>query len=206
MTDDFVPGWRRNAAHLEAHGLYDPAEEHDACGVGLIAAIDGKPRRAVVEAGIAALKSVWHRGAVDADGKTGDGAGIHLQISQEFFKDHIRGSGNVVGPGRLGVGMVFLPRTDLGGQERCRVIVEREILGYGYTIYGWRQVPVNVEIIGEKANATRPEIEQILVCNNRDRDEETFENDLYIIRRRIEKAALEESIKEFYICSLSCRS
>jgi len=202
----FVEQWRANAAHLAKQGLYDPAEEHDACGVGLIAAIDGKPRRAVVEAGIAALKSVWHRGAVDADGKTGDGAGIHVQIPQEFFKDHIRGSGNVAGPGRLGVGMVFLPRTDLGGQERCRVIVEREILGYGYTIYGWRQVPVNVEVIGEKANATRPEIEQILVCNNRDRDEETFENDLYIIRRRIEKAALEESIKELYICSLSCRS
>src|SRR5436305_12308023 len=71
--------WQDEAAYLAAHGLYDPAEEHDACGVGLVVALDGKPRREVVEAGIAALKAVWHRGAVDADGKTGDGAGIPVQ-------------------------------------------------------------------------------------------------------------------------------
>jgi glutamate synthase (NADPH/NADH) large chain len=112
MTDDFVPGWRRNAAHLEAHGLYDPAEEHDACGVGLIAAIDGKPRRQVVEAGIAALKSVWHRGAVDADGKTGDGAGIHIQVPQDFFADEVKATGHELEGGRIGIGMIFLPRTD----------------------------------------------------------------------------------------------
>jgi glutamate synthase (NADPH/NADH) large chain len=102
--------------------------------------------------------------------------------------------------------MVFLPRTDLAAQERCRVIVEREILAYGYTIYGWRQVPVNVEVIGEKANATRPEIEQIMIANSLGTTEEQFEIDLYVIRRRIEKAALEESIKDIYICSMSCRS
>src|SRR5690242_7550517 len=73
MREQFISAYRRNAAHLAARGLYDPAEEHDACGVGLIAALDGKPRRQVVEAAIAALKAVWHRGAVDADGKTGDG-------------------------------------------------------------------------------------------------------------------------------------
>ena len=81
--------WRENAAMLEKAHAYDPASEHDACGVGLIAAIDGKPRREVVEAGIAALKALWHRGAVDADGKTGDGAGIHVEIAQDFFKEHI---------------------------------------------------------------------------------------------------------------------
>jgi glutamate synthase (NADPH/NADH) large chain len=199
-------GWQAEAAWLAEHGLYDPADEHDACGVGLVAAIDGRPRREVVEAAIAALKAVWHRGAVDADGKTGDGAGIHVQIPQDFFKEHVRRSGELARPGELAVGMIFLPRTDLGAQERCRVIVEREILTYGYTIYGWRQVPVNVEVIGEKANATRPEIEQIMVCNSLGRDEEQFETDLYVIRRRIEKSALEESIKDFYICSLSCRS
>src|SRR5215470_14042603 len=206
MSDDFISSWQRNAAHLSEHGMYDPAEEHDACGVGLIAAIDGKPRRQVVEAGIAALKSVWHRGAVDADGKTGDGAGIHVQIPQEFFKEYFRRQGQKTGAGSLGVGMVFLPRTDLGAQERCRVIVEREILAYGYTIHGWRQVPVNVEVIGEKANATRPEIEQIMIANSQGTSEEQFEVDLYVIRRRIEKAAMEESIKELYICSMSCRS
>ncbi|HEX6092048.1 MAG TPA: glutamate synthase large subunit, partial [Dongiaceae bacterium] len=206
MADDHIPQWHRNAAHLQAHGLYDPADEHDACGVGLIAAIDGKPRRQVVEYGIAALKSVWHRGAVDADGKTGDGAGIHVQIPHDFFREYVRGTGQKIGRAKLGVGMVFLPRTDLAAQERCRVIVEREILAYGYTIYGWRQVPVNVEVIGEKANATRPEIEQIMIANSVGTTEEQFEIDLYVIRRRIEKAALEESIKDIYICSMSCRS
>ncbi|HEY2112981.1 MAG TPA: glutamate synthase central domain-containing protein, partial [Dongiaceae bacterium] len=206
MAEDYVASYRRNAAHLAATGLYDPADEHDACGVELIASLDGEPRRQVVAAAIAALKAVWHLGAVDADGKTGDGAGIHVQIPQDFFQDHIRRAGSVLGPGKLGVGMVFLPRTDLGAQERARVVVEREILSYGHTIYGWRQVPVNIDVIGEKANATRPEIEQIMICNSRGVDEEQFEVDLYLIRRRIEKAVIEESIKDFYICSLSCRS
>jgi glutamate synthase (NADPH/NADH) large chain len=204
--DRWVAEWRDNARHLAASGLYDPADEHDSCGVGLVAALDGRPRREVVAAAIAALKAVWHRGAVDADGKTGDGAGIHVQIPQDFFKEHIRRTGALAGPGELAVGMIFLPRTDLGAQERCRVIVEREILTQGYTIYGWRQVPVNVEVIGEKANATRPEIEQIMICNSAGVDEEQLETDLYVIRRRIEKAAIEETIKDFYVCSLSCRS
>ncbi|MET1026778.1 MAG: glutamate synthase large subunit, partial [Dongiaceae bacterium] len=201
-----TPFWRPAVDHLTAHGLYDPADEHDACGVGMIVAIDGKPRRDVVLKGIEALKSVWHRGAVDADGKTGDGAGIHVQIPHAFFEDFIRKGGQEINNEKFAVGQVFLPRTDLGKQERCRVIVEREILNYGYTIYGWRQVPVNIGIIGEKANASRPEIEQIMICNNRGVTEEQFETDLYVIRRHIEKAAAGEGIGEFYICSLSCRS
>ena len=148
--EDSVRLWRENAAHLEAAHAYDPAQEHDACGVGLIAAIDGRPRREVVVAGINALKALWHRGAVDADGKTGDGAGIHVEIPQDFFKEHIARTGHEPKAGRLGVGMVFLPKADLGQLERCRTIVESEILRFGYTIYGWRQVPVNVEVIGEK--------------------------------------------------------
>ncbi len=202
----FVVDFRRNAAHLAAAGLYDPAEEHDACGVGFVAALDGEPRRAVVEAAINALKSVWHRGAVDADGKTGDGAGIHVEIPQDFFREHVRHAGHEPAPGRLAVGTVFLPRTDLDGQERCRAIVEAEILNAGYSIYGWRQVPVNTDIIGEKANATRPEIEQIMIANARGAEVERFELDLYVIRRRIEKRVIADQIRDFYICSLSCRS
>ena len=202
----FIREWRANARHLAATGLYDPADEHDACGVGFVAAIDGKPRREVVLAGINALKSVWHRGAVDADGKTGDGAGIHLQIPQDFFKQHVQRTGHEVLPRRLAVGMVFLPKTDLGAQERCRCIVETEILRFGYTIYGWRQVPVDVGVIGEKANANRPEIEQIMIANTKEVSNAQFETDLYIIRRRIENAVLAEYIKEFYICSLSSRA
>ncbi|MCP4330380.1 MAG: glutamate synthase large subunit [Alphaproteobacteria bacterium] len=205
-SQGFVDTWRRNSSRLTEAGAYDPSREHDSCGVGMIAAIDGKPRRAVVEAGITALKAVWHRGAVDADGKTGDGAGIHVQIPQNFVKEHVQRTGHELLPGRLGVGMIFLPRTDFAAQERCRCIVEDEILKFGYYIYGWRQVPFNVAVIGEKANATRPEIEQIMIANSKAIDDYYFELDLYVIRRRIEKRVLEEHIKGFYICSLSCRS
>ena len=85
--------WVRNEeakrAYMAENGLYSEAEEHSSCGVGLVVAIDGKKSRKVVEAGIDALKAIWHRGAVDADGKTGDGAGIHLEIAQDFFKEHV---------------------------------------------------------------------------------------------------------------------
>ncbi|MDB5409391.1 MAG: glutamate synthase [Rhodospirillales bacterium] len=202
----FAEQFRANAAHLAAEGMYDPAEEHDACGVGFVAAIDGKPRREVVEAGIAALKAVWHRGAVDADGKTGDGAGIHVEIPQAFFRAHVERIGHQPRPGMLAVGMIFLPRTDLDAQERCRSIVEAELLNSGYLIYGWRQVPVNIDVIGEKANATRPEIEQIMIADRRGMTLEALERDLFIRRRRIEKRAIADQIKDFYICSLSCRS
>ncbi|MCF8498916.1 MAG: glutamate synthase large subunit [Rhodospirillum sp.] len=203
---DFVTRWERDAAMLEAAHAYNPADEHASCGVGLVASIDGKPRRSVVEAGIDALKVLYHRGAVDADGKTGDGAGIHVEIPQEFFKEHIRRTAHEPLPGRLAVGMVFLPKTDLNAQEHCRTIVESEILHYGYTIYGWRQVPVDTSIIGEKANATRPEIEQIMIANTLGMNDDQFERDLFVIRRRIEKQALQNQLPELYLCSLSCRS
>ena len=207
-ANEFVTQYLEGTQRLtDAYG-YNPAEGSDSCGVGLVVALDGKRRRDVVVAGIDALKAVWHRGAVDADGKTGDGAGIHVEIPQDFFKEYIRdSSGQDVQGGRIAVGTVFLPRTDLGAQERCRVIVEREILGYGYAIYGWRQVPVDISVIGEKANATRPEIEQILIGRGDPKlDNREFEKQLYILRRRMEKAAIAENIAEFYVCSLSCRS
>ena len=201
---EFVAQWRRQAAELAERGLYDPASERDACGVGCVVAIDGRPRREVVVKGIEALKAVWHRGAVDADGKTGDGAGIHVQIPQDFFQRKIKGVGRT--DQRIAVGMVFLPRASYTQQEACRTIVESEVLGFGYAIRGWRQVPVDTSVLGEKAAATRPEIEQIVIANPRGRDDERFERDLYIIRRRIERQALAENITDLYICSLSCRS
>ncbi len=204
MQEDFIASWTANAARLSR--TYHSDQEHDACGVGLVAALDGRKRRDVVQAGIDALKAVWHRGAVDADGKTGDGAGIHIEIPQDFFADAVQRGGHKVHPGAIGVGMVFFPKTDLGAQERCRQIVESEILAFGYQIYGWRQVPINVECIGEKANATRPEIEQIMIWNARGSDRAGFERDLYVIRRRIEKQAIAAQIPDLYICSLSCRS
>ena len=192
---------------LAQTGLYHPSEEHSSCGVGLAVSIDGTPSRRVVEAGITALKAIWHRGAVDADGKTGDGAGIHVQIPAPFFYHQVERTGHKPRKDELmAVGQVFLPRTDFGAQETCRTIVETEVLRMGYYIYGWRHVPVNVEVLGEKANATRPEIEQILISNAKGVDEETFERELYVIRRRIEKAAAAAGIGELYIASLSCRS
>jgi len=192
---------------LAENGMYREEHEHASCGVGLVVAIDGKPSRKVVENGIEALKAVWHRGAVDADGKTGDGAGIHVQIAPAFFYDQIRRTGHEPRMDQLmAVGQVFLPRTDFGAQETCRTIVETEVLGMGYYIYGWRGVPVNIECLGEKANATRPEIEQIIISNSKGVDEETFERELYVIRRRIEKAAAAAGVRDLYIASLSCRS
>ncbi len=192
---------------MAENGLYAENHERSSCGVGLVVSIDGKSSRKVVENGIDALKAVWHRGAVDADGKTGDGAGIHVQIPVPFIHDQVRRTGHEPRPDELlAVGQVFLPRTDFGAQETCRTIVETELLRMGYSIYGWRHVPVDVSVLGEKANATRPEIEQILVSNSKGVDEEAFERELYVIRRRIEKAAAAAQVSQLYLCSLSCRS
>jgi len=192
---------------MAENSLYKAEEEHSSCGVGLVVSVDGQKSRGVVEAGINALKAIWHRGAVDADGKTGDGAGIHVEIPVMFFYDQIRRTGHEPRMDELvAVGQVFLPRTDFGAQEACRTIVETEVLRMGHYIYGWRHVPVDVTCLGEKANATRPEIEQILISNAKGVDEEQFERELYVIRRRIEKAAAMQGINELYIASLSCRS
>ncbi len=205
--ENWVRAEEAKRAFMAENGLYDESEEHSSCGVGLVVSIDGKPSRKVVAAGITALKAIWHRGAVDADGKTGDGAGIHVQIPVSFFYDQIERTGHTPKKDEMiAVGQVFLPRTDFGAQENCRTIVETEVLKMGYRIYGWRHVPVDITCLGEKANATRPEIEQILISNSKGVDEVTFERELYVIRRRIEKAALAANIGELYIASLSCRS
>ena len=194
-----------NAAKLEAEHAYSPDQEHDACGVGLIAALDGKPRRDVVTRAVEALKAVWHRGAVDADGKTGDGAGIHIQVPQEFFRAQVEQTGHQLRGGRIAVGQIFLPRTDYGAQETCRTIVESEILRSGFYLYGWRQVPVNISVIGEKANATRPEIEQVMFDTGAGSDLEELDRKLYLCRRRIEQAVRAAHVQDFYVCSLSTR-
>ena len=195
-------------AYLAEHGMYRPEFEGDACGVGLVAATDGTPSRRVVQSAIDALKAVWHRGAVDADGMTGDGAGLHIDLPHKFFDDAVAASGHRPLPNRLAVGMVFLPRTDLGAQEACRTIIESVIIDEGYTIYGWRQVPVDVSVIGQKAQATRPEIEQIMIAGPLPDEQSAaeFEKNLYLVRRRIEKRVIAAQIQGFYVCSLSCVS
>ncbi|MEM6833943.1 MAG: glutamate synthase large subunit [Pseudomonadota bacterium] len=205
MTQQNDIEWQRQ--YLAEHGLYDPSEEHSSCGVGLIASTDGRARRDVVSKGIDALKVLFHRGAVDADGKTGDGAGIHVEIPQAFFHEHVHDTGHhPKEDSTIAVGMVFLPRTDMADQEACRTIVEAEILKSGYKIYGWRQVPVNTSVIGDKARSTRPEIEQIMIAGHPGESDADFERTLYVIRRRIEKRVIEQQLRGFYICSLSCRS
>ncbi|MFZ5748699.1 MAG: glutamate synthase large subunit [Pseudomonadota bacterium] len=193
---------------LAREGMYRPEFESDACGVGLVAATDGKRSRRVVQAAIDALRAVWHRGAVDADGKTGDGAGLHVDLPHAFFEDAVRDSGHRMMPNRLAVGMIFLPRVDLAAQETCRTIVESEIIDAGYTIYGWRQVPVDVSVIGMKAQATRPEIEQIMIAGPApdEMSAAEFEKELYLVRRRIERAVIAAQVGGFYVCSLSCQS
>lgn len=203
-----MPATSDQHAYLAEHGMYRPEFEGDACGVGMVAAIDGQASRRVVQGAIDALKAVWHRGAVDADGKTGDGAGLHVDLPLRFFDDAVLASGHRVLPNRLAVGMIFMPRVDLGAQEACRTIVESVLIDAGYTIYGWRQVPVDVSVIGMKAQATRPEIEQIMIAGPMpdEQSEAEFEKNLYLVRRRIEKRIIAAQISGFYICSLSCRS
>ncbi|HUO22416.1 MAG TPA: glutamate synthase large subunit [Caulobacteraceae bacterium] len=195
-----------NRQTLMDAGVYDPSMEHDACGVGLVCAIDGQPRREVVNLAIKALKAIWHRGAVDADGKTGDGAGISLSVPQDFFADQVRRTGHQIRPGPIAVGQIFLPRVDLGAQERARTIVESEVLRFGFYIYGWRQVPVNTAVIGEKANATRPEIEQIMLAAPVGMEGEALERALFLCRKRIEKRVQATALTGFYICSFSAKS
>jgi len=186
-------------------GAYELDSERSACGVGLIADIKGQPRRETVELGLNALKAVWHRGAVDADGKTGDGAGLRLGIAQDFFKAAVARTGHEPSEHAIGVGMVFLPRTDFGAQEKGRTIVETEVLRAGLRLFGWRQVPVDPSCLGAKAAATRPAIEQILFEDTTDRGADELERALYLVRRRIEQRARHEVVPELYVCSLSAR-
>ena len=202
----FINNWKKNKQKLIKNHVYDELNEHSSCGVGLIASLKGVPKREIVEMGIEALKCLYHRGAVDADGKTGDGAGIQLDIPKQFFIEQIERTGNKSNNLAFGVGMIFLPRTNFNAQERSRSIVESEILKEGLKIYGWRHVPINTKVIGEKAKVTRPEIEQVLIRNDIYEDEKNFETKLYIIRKRIENQIRKENINDFYVCSFSCRS
>jgi glutamate synthase (NADPH/NADH) large chain len=205
MTN-WLEKYKTNRDKLIASHSYSPEHEHANCGVGLVASIDGTPRRDVVEMSIQALKNVWHRGAVDADGKTGDGAGIRLDIPQSFFRAQVEGTGHKPTAAKIAVGMFFLPRTDFNSQETARTIVETELLKEGFYIYGWRQVPINISVIGEKAKATRPAIEQVMFRDPKGRKGNKLERELYIVRRRIEKRAIEAAIPSFYACSLSVQT
>ncbi|MEM7739713.1 MAG: glutamate synthase large subunit [Pseudomonadota bacterium] len=188
---------------LEAKGLYRRADEHDACGVGVVAALDGQPRREVVTKAIAALNNVWHRGALASDGKTGDGAGLRTGVPQDFFRACVRAAGHEPGDRIIGVGMIFLPRTDFAAQDRARAIIEAEVLSFGLGLYGWRQVPIDETVIGDQAREARPEIEQVLFFDPQNRSSAEVARHLFIVRRRIENRLQAERLSDAYICSLS---
>ncbi len=197
----------KNLKILRSNHVYSEEMEHDACGVGLVASTEGLKSRKVVEYGIDALKAVWHRGAIDADGKTGDGAGIHIEIPKDFFEEKIEVTGHKHDNSELCVGMIFLPRNDYSAQEQCRTIVESELTKRNFSIYGWRQVPVDPSVLGEKAEQTRPEITQVLFTyNDKKVVNKSLEQKLYETRRVIEKEALNNQLNNFYICSFSSKS
>jgi len=199
--------YKKNLKKLTEAGAYYPSLEHDACGVGLVASTEGKKSRKIVEFGIQALKALWHRGAVDADGKTGDGAGIHIEIPTDFFKERIENSGRQHDGGTICVGMIFLPRNDYSTQEKCKTLIESELLSKNYYIYRWRQVPINTSVLGVKAESNRPEITQVIFkSNNKNLAGDDLERDLFVVRKKIEKQANILRLKDFYICSLSSRS
>ena len=198
---------KKNKKILEKNYTYNSSMEHEACGVDLVASTNGQKSREIVEYGIEALKAVWHRGAVDADGKSGDGAGIKVEVSPDFFNEKIKLTGHSHDTNkRICVGMVFMPRNDYSNQEKCRSIVETVLLNEDYYIYGWRQVPVNPKVLGLTAEANRPEIAQVLFRKNKKIETDNLERDLYVARKKIEKLAREIQLKDFYICSLSSRS
>ncbi len=197
----------KNKSFLKKNFSYDETMEHDACGVGMIATFDGKKSRKIVEYGIEALKSIWHRGAVDADGKSGDGAGIQIEIATDFFKEKIITTGHTHDETkRICVGMIFLPRTDYAEQEKCREIIETVLLEANYSIYGWRQVPFNSNVLGKTAEQSRPEIAQVMFKKNENMETNDLERNLFEARKKIEKLAREHQLKNFYICSFSSRS
>ncbi len=199
--------YKKNKKLLEENNIYDQSMEHDACGVGMIASTNGKKSRKIVEYGIEALKAIWHRGAVDADGKSGDGAGIQIEIAPDFFKEKILATGHTLDDTkRICVGMVFLPRTDYAEQEKCREIIESVLLEENFSIYGWRQVPFNSKVLGKTAEQSRPEIAQVMFKKNENLKANDLERDLFETRKKIEKLAREKTLKNFYICSFSSRS
>ena len=199
--------YKKNLKKLTETDAYYPSLEHDACGVGLVASTEGKKSRKIVEFGIQALKAVWHRGAVDADGKTGDGAGIHTEIPTDFFKKRIENYGRQHDDRTICVGMIFLPYNDYSSQEKCKTLIESELLRKNYYIYRWRQVPINTSVLGVKAESNRPEITQVIFkSNNNNLAGDDLERDLFVVRKKIEKQSNKLQLKDFYICSFSSRS
>lgn len=199
---------------LEAIGAVEKNDFHDACGVGICANINGKASREILDLALQGLKAVRHRGAVAADGLTGDGAGVKIQISQNFFHkaalqlvENDEDLTNRLHNQAIGVGMIFLPRADQHGMARIRSFIQAALKDAGFLPVGFREVPVRPEVIGRLANEARPKIEQILFLDEtgsvEPQQKDTAEQRLYVARRVMEKRARALAHSDFYICSLS---
>lgn len=191
-------------------GLYDPQFEHDSCGVGFVCDIRGRKSHQIIQQGLEVLRRLSHRGATGSDPKTGDGAGILIQIPHEFFvqvcaKEKI----SLPAEGRYGTGLVFLP-TQERERKVCKALFSQMVKEEGLVLLGWRKVPVDDSDIGKTAKETQPVIEQAFIASNkRTRDQLGLERKLYCIRRRIEKVVSASNLKEksfFYITNLSSRT
>jgi glutamate synthase (NADPH) large chain len=193
-----------NAAGMPSkQGLYNPEFEHDSCGIGLLAKIDNVPQHDIVKNGIQVLMNLEHRGAVGGDKTTGDGAGLMLQIPDNFFREACQ-IPDTVKLGEYAVGMIFLP-TDEQLAQLCKTILENVVLREGCELINWRRVPVNSEHLGALAKSTEPQIYQVFIGRGKI-SQENFERKLYIIRRLIEKEVTrqkEADTSQFYIVSLS---
>ena len=188
-------------------GLYDPRFEHDACGVGLVANVDGSRTHQVIEQGLEVLINLGHRGASGADPETGDGAGVLLQLPHEFFVGECARLGiELPERGSYGVGMVFLPR-EPSDQAACESAIERVVQDEGLRFLGWRDVHVSPEAIGTLAARVRPTIRQFFVAPaSGSQDRLPLELRLYVVRAQIGKAVSALGLPDsddFYVCSLS---
>ena len=196
----------RRLPKLVTQGLYDPQYEHDACGVGVVANIKGVKSRDVIEKALQVLINLGHRGACGSDPKTGDGAGILIQMPHRFFTKECSKLGiSLPEPGEYGVGMVFLPQ-DPSQREVCEHIFEDIVRDEGQVLLGWRDLPLDNSGIGVRAREVQPYIRQVFVGRGLQVvDEAHLERKLYVIRKRIERAVEASGIADadtFYIPSL----
>src|SRR5579871_3082338 len=193
-----------------ADGLYDPQYEHDACGVGFVAHIKGEKSHAILSKALDVLKNLAHRGACGCDPETGDGAGVLLQIPDAFFRAEMLPKGvTLPPPGEYGVGMLFLP-TNAAERAQYEAVFAQIVAEEKQTLLGWRDVPVDSARIGRLARSVEPIIRQAFIARNPAlKDEDAFERQLYLIRRRIQNAIAEMDLEQegyFYVNSLSCRT
>ncbi len=192
-----------------AQGLYRPGHEHDACGIGFVASIEGRKSHDIVVKGVQILINLAHRGACGCDPQTGDGAGILIQIPHAYFDRECTTLGfSLPAPGEYGVGMVFLP-VDPHDRLLCEGMIEKITSEEGLSVIGWRDTPINSNAIGRLARNTQPYIEQIFIRSAPGMDQDAFERKLYVVRKRVEAEMAATAIKEknfFYIPSLSSRT